>query len=112
MSVAGQRAVLGTLQGLQTQQHNQQGDSKNKRSRSPANTDAAPGRLSFRATLQDLAAGWPRPLSDDGPPMKIYDTKVISRPGEKQPDMREYLNAKGEKAFAAVGRVSCFDPAT
>ena len=112
MSVAGQRAALGTLEGLQAQEQSQQGDSKNKPSRSLANADAAPGPLSFRATLEDMAARWPRSLSDDGPSMKVYDTKVIPRPGEERPDMREYLNAAGEKAFAAVGRTSCFDPAT
>ena len=58
-----------------------------------------------------MAAKWPRPLGDDGPSMKVYDTKIIARPGEERPDMREYLNAKGEKAFAAVGRIDCFDPA-
>ena len=53
MSVAGQRAALGTLEGLQAQEQNQQGDSKNKRYRSPANAHAAPGSpLSFRATFR------------------------------------------------------------
>ncbi len=105
MSVAGQRAALGTLEGLQAQEQNQQPERKNKQYRSPANADTAPGSpLSFRATLQDMAARWP--------PMKVYDTKIIPRPGEKQPDMRTYLNAAAEKVFAAVGRINCFDPAT
>ena len=105
--MSGQRAALGILEGLQAQEQNQQPERKNKEFPSPASTNAAPGPLSFRATLEDLAARWPRPLGDAG--LKVYDTKVILLPGEEQSDMREYLNAKDEKLFAAVGRINCFD---
>lgn len=80
--------------------------------RSAADDGAGSAASGFRSNLEALAARWLRPLCDNGPPMQVHDAKTIPRPGEKHPDMREYLNAKGKKAFAAVGRINCFDPTT